>query len=160
MTPKALSPAVRRWIAPLLLAAAMLVTAGHVGSRDVTGSVAEPFLMSLGLSHDAAVAAHYAIRKVGHFTAYALFAFLALRALSSGSKRGGKSAGWREGLGAAAVSIFLAGCDEAIQRLSPDRTPSFVDVGIDSAGAISAILAALAWNARRSAATEPTSARG
>ncbi len=134
---------------PVALAAAILATSGRVGAHDVTGSVAEPLFEGLGFSPAVARTLHDGTRKVGHFLAYALFAWLALRALAAGAR-----AGWKDGAAAAGLALFLASCDETMQRLTPDRTPSVADVGIDTAGAVCAVLVTLLLASRRAATAE------
>ena len=89
------------------------------------------------------------VRKAAHFSEYALLAamlegYLYLR-LPSGSLR-------LSGLGAWLIATAYAGTDEVHQMFVADRGPSLAEVGIDSAGALFAVLivaAALAARRRR-----------
>lgn len=82
------------------------------------------------------------IRKVGHFIAYFILAWLFLRAL-----RGRSVERWRPGWALAAVllTIGYAVFDEVAQSFLPTRTASVLDVVIDSAGAITAMVIAMVY---------------
>lgn len=82
------------------------------------------------------------IRKVGHFIAYFILAWLFLRALRARSVER-----WRPGWALAAVllTIGYAVFDEVTQSFLPTRTASVLDVVIDSAGAITAMIAAMLY---------------
>jgi len=140
----------RRTLPAVLLAAAILAMSGPAGSGEVTGSLAHPFLASLGLSGDAIAALHHLLRKVGHFTAYGLFAWLALRAVRGEDPVTGRAVG-----AAAALAVLLAAADEGLQRLSPARTSSALDVAIDVVGAVAALALASRLSARRGEAATP-----
>jgi VanZ family protein len=134
----------RRYLPALLLSLAILLMAGSAGSREVTGRLANPFLESLGFSPETAELLHGIVRKVGHFLAYALLATLALRAV-----RGPRPVDARSLLLAGAWAVLLAATDEAVQRLSPDRTSAAIDVAIDVTGALAGLAVAAFLVARR-----------
>ena len=101
------------------------------------------------------------LKKLGHFTGYALLGaslVLAL-AVTIGRSRAGDAdegtVGWsaaalerRTLAGAWAIAATYACSDEFHQVFVSGRTPSIVDVGIDSLGALTGI-AILAWWLRR-----------
>ena len=80
----------------------------------------------------------FILRKSGHMAAFGILAVLLWRALDlSGVRR------------AMALSLVLtiayAATDEFHQSFTAGRNPSGVDVGIDSAGALIALLALVVW---------------
>lgn len=75
---------------------------------------------------------HFALRKLGHVTEYALLALLWYVAL----RRAVRWSPWRAGLGAAVVSILYAGLDEWRQTFTAERSGSLTDVGFDGLGVL------------------------
>jgi VanZ family protein len=77
----------------------------------------------------------YNIRKTGHVTEYLILTLLAFRALQGGlpTPRG------RVFAGAFGIAVGYAVTDELHQAFVPGRTPSPVDVLIDSGGATIAL---------------------
>jgi VanZ family protein len=80
----------------------------------------------------------FIVRKAGHMAAFGILAVLLWRALDlSGVRR------------AMALSLVLtiayAATDEFHQSFTAGRNPSGVDVGIDSAGAVIALVALAVW---------------
>ena len=76
---------------------------------------------------------HGVIRKLAHFTEYAVLAFLAWRSFAV-------SALHRHSLIlAASLVLAVAGVDETTQSFNPERTGSPVDVLIDLGGGLVAI---------------------
>src|SRR5262245_11934396 len=71
--------------------------------------------------------AHAILRKLGHFSEYAILAALWFRAFRAGRTP-------HVGPTALALSVTWAAIDEAHQAFVPSRTPSALDVLIDSAG--------------------------
>ncbi len=85
------------------------------------------------------------IRKAAHFSIYGLLGFLLVYALNS-SRNG------RGFFGAVLISFLYACSDELHQLLTPDRTPLFQDVLLDTAGAACGALLMLllrSWRQRR-----------
>jgi hypothetical protein len=76
----------------------------------------------------AAVAAvHVGLRKLGHLVEFGILAVLWRRALAP----------WPRAVsGAFVLASLYAGVDELRQGLTPDRSPSVVDVAIDALGAL------------------------
>jgi VanZ family protein len=145
----------RRYLPAVLFGVAILAMAGAAGSHDVTGRLARPFLSSFGLPAEVVEALHALARKAGHFAAYALFAVLALRAV-----RGPRPVGPRALGLAGAWSVLLAAADEVVQRLSPLRTSSALDVAIDVSGAFAGLALAAVLASRRTAQAEPMAGAG
>jgi VanZ family protein len=144
-----------RYLPALLLSLAILAMAGSAGSQDVTGRIAHPLLSIFGLSPEVVEMLHAFARKVGHFLAYALFAVLALRAVRGRGPVDARSLGF-----AAAWAVLLASADEAVQRLSPFRSGSAVDVAIDVSGAIAGLALAAVLAARRTPQSQPMAGGG
>jgi len=73
------------------------------------------------------------MKKAAHITEYAILAGLLWWALGGGTER-------RVKLAALAVAVFYAVSDEFHQSFTPGRSPSPVDVLIDTVGAASALV--------------------
>jgi len=84
-------------------------------------------------------------KKGGHLLGYALLGAAYLRGLAWRRRPTARDVG-----AAVLLAALYAGSDELHQRTTPDRTPSWTDVGIDSVG--SALGAGLGgWRGRRRA---------
>jgi VanZ family protein len=119
----------------------LLIFAGSsdVLSAEHTSRFLMPFLRWLDptISVQAIIAIHFAVRKIGHFTEYAVLALLLWRALRGGFGAVGK------GMVAAAAFLIAAGfaaSDEFHQSFVATRTASAHDVVIDCIGALVAVL--------------------
>ena len=79
---------------------------------------------------------HVFLRKVGHFTEYAILGWLWFRTLQA------RDPAWsnRSAFLALLLSAVYALTDEFHQSFVPSRGPSLIDVGIDSAGAAFSLL--------------------
>ncbi len=93
------------------------------------------------------LAAHFYIRKSGHFWEYFLLSLLLLRGIRAGRP------GWRWAwaLTALAVAAAYAGLDELHQAFVPSRSASIYDVLLDSSGAaVAQVFAAVrGWRTTR-----------
>ncbi len=78
----------------------------------------------------------FSIKKLGHASGYVLLYFSYLHALGKND--------WRSRLLALFLAFLYACTDEFHQSFTPGRSPSPIDVGIDTAGALVAMLVA-AW---------------
>ena len=87
---------------------------------------------------------HFLIRKLGHFTVYAVLAFLVIRALSAGT-----AVAWKRqwALYALLVVGIYALLDEFHQSFTAERTASIFDSLIDFCGGSFTVL--VAWLVRR-----------
>ena len=105
-------------------------------SAENTGSVLQPLLRWLfrGLTEPQIAAAHGVIRKLAHFSVYAVLATLWFLALNRERRWSAPRAAW----GALLVAIVWAFLDELHQAFEPSRTASAADVALDSAGALAA----------------------
>jgi hypothetical protein len=108
---------------------------GTFFGADRTGAWLLPLLGRLlpGASPALLHALHAVVRKMGHVVEYGILAALWRRALAPGRGPAG-AGGWAVGL-----SALYAVVDEARQGLAPNRTPSALDVLIDTASAVLAV---------------------
>lgn len=83
------------------------------------------------------VAIHFLIRKVAHFTEYAILAFLARRALITSSYALFQRRWFQLGL---LLVVIYALLDEFHQSFVPSRTASIYDSAIDVAGGLTVLL--------------------
>ena len=88
----------------------------------------------------------YVVKKGGHMTGYALLSMACLHGLT------GKNRPNRTRVAAAvAIAVLYAITDEFHQTLTPGRTASITDVGIDAIGAILGVFAWIGIRRRHSA---------
>jgi VanZ family protein len=142
-----LRSAARYWLPPLVWMAVIWSVSSDLGSVDHTvGPVSWLVSVLVPWATPAQIdAAHWLVRKLGHLTEYAILAALWFRALHTGRRLPSVPSA----AAALAISIAWAIADELHQSFVPSRTPSSLDVVLDSAGATLALLALYA----RSAAT-------
>ena len=119
------------------------------GSGEVTLTSSSNSSLVFSLSFEVAAAPYipasetglmsYKIRKIGHFTLYSIAALFMMLFLDTRFTRKGFYP-WLY-IGTALTEGFLLGClGELIQMAVPKRTPSWKDIGIDTAGATLGIL--------------------
>jgi len=80
----------------------------------------------------------FVVRKAGHMAAFGILAVLLWRAISYSKQRGALAV-------SLVLTILYAASDEFHQSFTAGRHASPVDVGIDSAGAVAALLVLAAW---------------
>src|SRR5262249_1909005 len=121
---------------PIVWMGVIAVLSGSLFGADRTGTWLLPVLGRLlpGASPTALHTVHAVIRKMGHLVEYAILAALWRRALVEGRTPA------RAGAWAVALSALYAVADETRQGLAPNRTPSALDVLIDTAGALLAVI--------------------
>jgi VanZ family protein len=83
---------------------------------------------------------HFGIRKLAHFSVYAVLALLWYRAFFVGQRLPALQAAFA----ALAIAVFCGAADETHQAFVPSRRSSIVDLGIDSTGAAIAMVMMLA----------------
>jgi VanZ family protein len=97
---------------------------------------------------------HFLVRKAAHFTEYAIFAFLAARALAASSRRWLRH-GWFF------ISLLMVICyallDEYHQSFVVVRTASIYDSLIDTTGGFTALLLYALWRTKKSKVKGPKS---
>ena len=126
------------WAALIFIGSSDLLSASHTSAF-----LTRPLHWLFPNASDATLATiHFVLRKIGHFTEYAILALLAARAFRSSSRELLRARWfWVSLLFVVAYSLS----DEFHQSFVPSRTPSILDSMIDSAGG----LAALVWLAIR-----------
>lgn len=117
-------------------------------SASNTSRVIEPLLRWLvpDISEARLVAAHFLVRKLAHFTEYALLALLAARAFV-GSAKTFLSRRWF--VAALALVVAVALLDEFNQSFNPARTGTIKDSLLDTAGGLTALVVLTLLRARR-----------
>ena len=146
---------VRYWMP--ILGWMILIFAGSTDalSAEHTSRFLVPFLrwMDPGISLHALATIHFVLRKLGHFTEYAILAALLWRALKVTLISRGNAA-------IAAIAFFgaamFATSDEFHQSFIPTRTASAHDVAIDCIGALVAVLICAMFAARRKQGVAPS----
>ena len=133
------------WGPPVLWMGLILRLSSDAWSASHTGALLIPLLRLLltGATEGQLVALHAGIRKLAHLGEYAILALLWYRAFA---RRGGLS-GHAAALLALATAVGWACVDEGRQALTALRTPSSLDVVIDSAGAALGAVGARRWGA-------------
>ena len=108
-------------------------------SASNTSRVIRPLLLWIfpGISEARLATAHFLVRKAGHFSEYALLAFLARRAFITSSQELLQRYWFRLGFLLVVVYALL---DEFHQSFVPSRTPSIYDSAIDVAGGLTVLL--------------------
>jgi VanZ family protein len=108
-------------------------------SAGNTSRIIGPLVLWLfpNTSADTLAVVHLVIRKVAHFTEYAILAFLAARAFCT-SPRPALASRWF--IASLTLVIAYALLDEYHQRFVPSRTGSIYDSFIDMSGGLVALL--------------------
>jgi VanZ family protein len=136
---------------PLIVWAALI----FIGSSDLLSSshtssfIVKPLRLLFPRASDETLSViHFFLRKIGHFTEYAILAFLAGRAFR------GSSTGWLRQRWLLVSLIFVvvyALSDEFHQMFVPTRTASIYDSLIDTVGGLTMLIfLAVRWKGVRS----------
>jgi VanZ family protein len=130
----------RYWLAPLIWMTVLYWFSTDTFSGQQTGSMLETLLKFTGLSlTDETIARlHFLVRKLAHFSGYAVLGALLWRAFRREAWEWWR---WRWGISAFLVAATYALLDEYHQSLTQTRTPSFVDSLIDMFGSFAALAA-------------------
>jgi VanZ family protein len=140
----------RLWRYGPLLVWMAFITFASTGefSAANTSRILRPILLWLfpNLTPSEFAYTHYLIRKAAHFTEYAVFAFLAARALAGSSMRVLRRSWFIISL---LLVISYALLDEYHQSLVVVRTASIYDSLIDIAGGLTALLLYALWRWRK-----------
>jgi VanZ family protein len=117
-------------------------------SASNTSRVIEPLLRWLApdIGEAQLAAAHFAVRKLAHFTEYALLALLAARAFVGSAK---SSLRRRWFAAALALVVAVALLDEFNQSFNPARTGTIKDSLLDAVGGSTALVVLGYLRARR-----------
>ena len=127
-----------RYGPPIIWAILIFMGSSDVLSSSHTSSfIMRPLhLLFPGASETTLASIHFAIRKLGHFTEYAILAWLSARALRTSSQDWlRKRWFWIALAFVACYALF----DEFRQSFVPSRTPSVYDSLIDTAGGLTAL---------------------
>jgi VanZ family protein len=109
-----------------------------LSSSHTSGFIIGPLHALFPNASEATLAAiHFALRKLGHFTEYAILALLIARALRGSSVRFFRERWFWVSL---AFVMVYASSDEFHQRFVDSRTASIYDSMIDTAGGLTALL--------------------
>ena len=143
MNKKALYVSITLWSVSFVWIAFIFANSLQTGSEsgEMSGSVSRFINQLLSLIHPSLKLSHLFIRKMAHFSEFALLATLLCFAIRSRCRAQGREvcrAEWV--LLALPFSVIVAACDETIQLFTDGRSGSAVDVLIDSAGAACATL--------------------
>ena len=124
-----------RYGLPIAWMCVIAVLSGDRFSAEATGSWLVPLVTALvpGASPPVVHGLHLVLRKLGHVVEFGVLGVLWLHALAPG----GLWSGWeaRRAIRAIGLAALYAVVDEARQGLTVSRSPSWLDVGLDTAGA-------------------------
>ena len=135
---------VKYWLPVILWLGFTFLMSTKTFSAENTSRIIEPIVRFLfpSISHHGMILVHEIIRKLAHVTEYFILGILLFRAFK-GSLASPHSLRW------AALSLLIlvvaASGDEFHQMFVPGRTPSIIDVGIDSFGGFLAQCVSVAW---------------
>ncbi len=133
---------------PLLLWIFFISFASTSGfSASKTSEVFRPLLLWFfpNLSEARIETLHFLTRKLGHFTEYAVLAYLARRAFITSSHAFIRRKWFQLGL---VLVVIYALLDEFHQRFEPTRTASIYDSGVDILGGLTVLLLCKLWSSR------------
>jgi VanZ family protein len=139
---------VSKWVPALAWMLLIFAGSSDVLSAEHTSRFLVPFLLWLdpAISYQSIAAIHLILRKLGHFSEYAVLAALLWRAL-----RATFSSVPRRLISAATflIAAGFAASDEFHQSFVPSRTSTVHDVFIDCIGALAAVLLCALWSRAR-----------
>lgn len=118
-----------------------------------TSQILRPVILWIfpNFSESQVAAIHFVIRKVGHFSEYAVMGMLAARAFSSSAKAFLQQHWW---LVSSTTLLAYALLDELHQSFVPQRTASIYDSAIDVMGGLTALFVFKLWRRHSSGVSE------
>ena len=133
------SKTISRYLPLLLWLGFIFFASSNSFSAGNTSRIIGPLVLWLfpNTSPETLLVIHIVVRKVAHFTEYAVLGFVAARAFR-GSPRAGLQRKWF--LISLAVVVVYALLDEYHQSFVPSRTASIHDSFIDIAGGLTALI--------------------
>ena len=133
------------WVPVLLWMVVIFAGSSDAASFSHSSRIVVPIVRWLlpGISQDSLHAIVVAVRKTAHVTEYAILAMLIWRCQCHGTESGSAGWPWRAAAFTLVWIVAYASSDEFHQRFVPSREASVVDVFIDTAGAVFALL--LIW---------------
>ena len=136
--------------APLIVWTAVIFAASTDAlSGANTSRIIRPFLLWLvpNISEAKIEIAHFVVRKAAHFTEYAIFALLAVRAFATSSRTTLRR---RYFIVAFLLIALFSLSDEFHQSFVPTRTGSIYDSLIDMSGGLTVLVIFALWQRRTS----------
>jgi len=148
-----------RYAPPMIWAALIFVGSSDLlSSSHTSGFIIRPLrALFPGASEATLAAIHFTLRKVGHFSEYAILAWLTARALRTSSQAWLRKRWFWMAL---AFVVGYALFDEFRQSFVPSRTSSIYDSLIDMAGGLTALILIWIRRSRRRKRTLLPSPRG
>jgi len=132
----------------------LIIFAGstNVLSASHSGMILRPIVLRLfpNISEAGLATLHFFVRKLSHFSEYAILALLAARAFYASTHAGLRQKWFTAAL---LLVIIYAFSDEFHQSFEASRTASIYDSFIDIVGGVTALLFLAAWRRRRRMAT-------
>jgi VanZ family protein len=130
------------WLPPLAWMALIFSASADTNSFHHSSRFFLPLMHWLfpSLSNDTLDSIHFAFRKCGHLTEFAILALLCWRAIRQPRKKDSRPWRWDEAGLAVALVFLYAASDELHQVFVPQRTGMVSDILIDSAGGIIGLL--------------------
>ena len=132
------------WLPVVLWMGLIFIMSTTVGSAPHTGRILA-YLMGFlwpQAPQPTVELIHFLIRKAGHFSEYAVLAWLLCRSWSAVGPLTITQSRWKSALAAILIAMLYAGSDEWHQSFVPGRSAAVRDVLLDSTGALTA---AIAW---------------
>ena len=132
-----------RWLAVGLWMGLIFLMSAQPNSGEQSGALTRLLFDLVGVDppQDQVMAVHHLIRKLAHFTEYAVLA--GLMAWAQPKLTVGRAAlTW-------GAAVLYAASDEWHQSFVPNRGPAPLDVLIDSTGALAAVVGWWLWRQRR-----------
>jgi VanZ family protein len=145
----------RYWL-PLLIWMVLIFSASaDANSTEHTSRFLEPFLrwLSPNISLEAIDTVRWLVRKAAHLTEYAILAWLAWRVVRCLLRQDTRPWSWTAAGVALAIVIVYAATDEIHQTFVPNRTGSWKDICIDTAGGTLGLMAVWIWQTRKKRST-------
>jgi VanZ family protein len=131
----------RYWLPLLFWMFIIFGASADTQSTQRTSRFLEPFLRWIwsDISPEQIDGVRWVIRKMAHLTEFAILAWLWWRALRKPARKDGRPWSWRTAGAALGAVMIYAASDEFHQTFVANRTGTFRDVCIDTAGAIAGL---------------------
>jgi VanZ family protein len=128
----------RYWLPLLVWMLVIFSASADAQSTQHTSRFLEPFLRWLkpDITPEAIDAVRWLVRKTAHVVEFAVLAWLAWRALWRPHRADTRPWSWRTARWVLLIVVLYAATDEFHQTFVPNRTGSWVDVCIDTAGGV------------------------
>ncbi len=148
------SKIVKYWLAVILWMCVTFLMSTDAFSAQNTSRIIEPILKFLfpSISAHSLQLAHFMIRKMGHITEYFILAMLLFRAFRAGSH---EPHALRWAVSSLIVVALFSSSDEFHQMFVASRTPSVVDVCIDTCSGLVSLTVVLLRHRHRGRVNAP-----